>query len=215
MSLLKMTILSFKASGIKQLTDIPRMYMVMFNPASYKREFKIQYETQQPDKDNGSPPRVKGVEPETYNFDFLVDGTGAAGFKRNVFLDVESFKKTVGFDKSIGKGDLRYLVLLWGTMLLKCKIESISVNYTLFDSAGIPLRATISASFKECKDDPSGLFGKMDQFFDSDPVAGAMSVANVAFSAFNSVSQTVSIAQANDLDSIREKVTGSSIQLPK
>jgi hypothetical protein len=40
-----------------------------------------------------------------------------------------------------------------------------------------------------------------------------MSVANVAFQAFNTVDQTVAIAKANDLDSIRQSVTGGSIKL--
>ncbi len=40
MSLLKMTILSFKKKGEQQLTDIPQMYMAMFNPASTKQKQK-------------------------------------------------------------------------------------------------------------------------------------------------------------------------------
>ena len=147
MSLLKMTILSFDKSGAKQLTALPRVYTVMFNPTSYKLEYKVNYDTNQPDGSDGKSAPVKNIEPQQYSFDFLVDGTGAAGYKRDVLLDVESFKKTVGYDKNIGngKGSVRYLILLWGSMMLKCSIESISVNFTLFNAAGIPLRATISA----------------------------------------------------------------------
>lgn len=214
MSLLKMTILSFDKPGLKQLTAIPQVYIVMFNPTSYKLEYKVNYDTNQPDGSEGKSPVVKNVEPQQYSFDFLIDGTGAAGFKRNVLLDVESFKKTVGYDKKVGNGSVRYLILMWGSMMLKCSIESISVNYTLFNAAGIPLRATISASFKERKDDPDDFTKAMDDFFESDPVKDGLSVANIAFQAFNGVSQTIAIAEANDLNSIREKVTASSIKLP-
>ena len=152
MSLLKMTILSFDKPGAKQLTSIPQVYIVMFNPASYKLDYKVNYDTNQADGSEAAAPVVKNVEPQQYSFDFLIDGTGAAGFKRNVLLDVESFKKTVGFDKSMKS--VRYLILMWGTMMLKCSIENISVNYTLFNAAGIPMRATISATFKERNDEP-------------------------------------------------------------
>ena len=211
-----MTILSFDKTGSKQLTATPQIYVVMFNPTSYKLEYKVNYDTNQPDKSDGTPAIVKNVDPQSYSFDFLIDGTGAAGFKRNVLLDVESFKKTVGYDKSIanGIGSVRYLILLWGSMMLKCTIETISINYTLFSSAGIPLRATVSATFKESKDEPADFMKGVDKFFDSNPVKDGLSVANIAYQAFNATDQTIAIAKANDLDSIREKVTASSIKLP-
>jgi len=212
MSLLKMTILSFDKSGAKQLTSIPQVYIVMFNPASYKLDYKVNYDTNQADGSEATTPVVKNVEPQQYSFDFLVDGTGAAGFKRNVLLDVESFKKTVGFDKSMKS--VRYLILMWGTMMLKCSIENISVNYTLFNAAGIPMRAMISATFKERNDDPDDFTKGLDDFFEGDPVKDGLSVANIAFQVFNGVSQTVAIAETNDLNSIREKVTAASIKLP-
>jgi hypothetical protein len=214
MSLLKMTILSFSSSGVKQLTDIPQMYMVMFNPNSYKTELKVNYDEEQADKTEKKTPRFKNIGPKQFSFDFLVDGTGAAGYKRDVGFDVSSFIKVVGYDKNIGKGSIRYLLLLWGSFIQKCVIESISVNYTLFSSLGSPLRATISATFREYNDEPSELFKKVDEFFNSAPVQGALTVANVAFQAFNSVSQTVAIAKANDLDSIRANVDSNNLKLP-
>jgi Contractile injection system tube protein len=214
MSLLKMTILSFSATGIKQLTDIPQMYMVMFNPNSYKTELKVNFNEETPEKTETVKPRFKNVGPKQFNFDFVVDGTGAAGYKRDVGLDVKSFIKTVGYDKNIGSGSIRYLLLIWGGFIQKCVIESISVNYTLFSALGSPLRATISATFREYNDEPSELFKKIDSFLSSAPVQGAISVANAAFQVFNAVDQTVAIAKANDLDSIRAKVNSDNIKLP-
>lgn len=210
-----MTILSFSANGVKQLTDIPQMYMVMFNPNSYKTELKVNFDEEQPEKTDKKSPRFKNVGPKQFSFDFVVDGTGAAGYKRDVGLDVSSFIKVVGYDKNIGKGSVRYLLLLWGSFIQKCVIETISVNYTLFSALGSPLRATISATFREYNDEPSELFKAVDEFFNSAPVQGALTVANVAFQVFNSVSQTVAIAKANDLDSIRANVDADNLKLPK
>ncbi|MEJ7679304.1 MAG: hypothetical protein WKG06_15895 [Segetibacter sp.] len=167
MSLLKMTILSFSSTGIKQLTDIPQIYMVMFNPNTYKTEFKINYDITKPMKSDDSEklPRFSSIDSKQFSFDFIVDGTGAAGYKRDVGLDVKSFMKVVGYDvnskasaglqSAVGAAtgsaanipvpSIRKLMLMWGTFIQKCVIESITVNYTLFSSLGAPLRATISA----------------------------------------------------------------------
>jgi hypothetical protein len=194
-------------------------------------------------------PRFTSVESKQFSFDFLVDGTGAAGYKRDVGTDVRSFMKVVGYDVNLkaagglqsavaaaagadelaGAGSeanmsavsvpgVRYLMLLWGSFIQKCVIESITVNYTLFSSLGSPLRATISATFREYNDEPKGIIkditDTVNKFLDSGPVQGLMTVANIAFQVYNAVDQTVAIAKANDLDSIRESVTGSSIKLP-
>ena len=212
-----MTILSFSSTGLKQLTDLPQMYMAMFNPNSYKTELKVNFDETQPQKAESGKrlPRFTNVGEKQFSFDFLVDGTGAAGYKRDVGLDVKSFISTVGYDKKVGKdgGGIRYLILMWGTFIQKCVIETISVNYTLFSSLGSPLRATISAGFREYNDEPSELMKKIDSFLGSDIAQSAMSVANLAFSAFNAVDQTVSIAKSNDLDSIRATVNPASIKL--
>lgn len=218
MSLLKMTILSFSSTGLKQLTDLPQVYMAMFNPNSYKTELKVNFDEQQPQKAESGKrlPRFTNVGEKQFSFDFLVDGTGAAGYKRDVGLDVKSFINTVGYDKKVGKdgGGVRYLMLMWGSFLQKCVIESISINYTLFSSLGSPLRATISATFREYNDEPSELMKKIDSFLSSDVAQSAMSVANLAFSVYNAVDQTVAIASANNLDSIRVSVNGANMALP-
>ena len=42
-----------------------------------------------------------------------------------------------------------YLILNWGSLVFKCKLTSLSVNYTLFQKNGIPLRAKASVEFME------------------------------------------------------------------
>ena len=64
---------------------------------------------------------------------------------------------------------------------------------------------TLAAETFIVREPGSGTRLAMQQFF---------AQANVAFQVYNSVSQTVAIAKANDLDSIRETVTGGSIKLP-
>jgi hypothetical protein len=96
------------------------------------------------------------IEPQTMEFEFLFDQTGAlAGTQpseNGVEDSIESFKSlTLGYDGNIHR--TRYLKLVWGTLLFKCCLENLNVTYKLFKSDGTPLRATVTASFKEFKED--------------------------------------------------------------
>lgn len=237
MSLVKLTVLSFNnAGGPDLLAKPPMLYAAMFNPNSYKIEYKINYQPQQPNgatpsNSEGAAPTAgaptapaaagtttpttptggpAGEEPRTISFDFLIDGTGASGTKRNVFLDVELFKKTVGYQKSLNPtaGDtenlLPFLLLIWGTFIFQCKIESISVNFTLFDTFGIPLRATMSCTFREFP----GVLGNMGNPFESalnsNQFATAASVADLMAGVANLAQGVVSKAKDMDLNSLRQ-----------
>lgn len=41
----------------------------------------------------------------------------------------------------------RFLTLAWGTLLFKCRLETLDLNYTLFKPNGMPLRARADAKF--------------------------------------------------------------------
>ncbi len=235
MSLVKLTVLSFNnTGGADLLTQPPQLYSAMFNPNSYKIEYQIKYQEQRSNgavqgsaEPSATPPPVaaaatgtstptnssggpSGEEPRKMSFDFLIDGTGASGTKRNVFLDVEMFKKTVGYKKNLNptatdSGNLLpFLLLVWGTFIFQCKIESISVNFTLFDTFGIPLRATMSCTFREFP----GVLGNMGNPFESamnsEQFSSATSVANLLAGAANLAQGVISKAKDMDLDSLRQ-----------
>ena len=42
-----------------------------------------------------------------------------------------------------------YLLILWGTLVFKCRLQNMTINYKLFSPEGLPLRATVNATFKE------------------------------------------------------------------
>lgn len=244
MSLVKLTVLSFNnAGGPDLLIKPPMLYSAMFNPNSYKIEYKINYQAQQsignvPSNAEGeapvpgvpAPPKAPtglsatksdttpknstggpaGEEPRTISFDFLIDGTGASGTKRNVYLDVELFKKTVGYQKDLNptaddkKNLLPFLLLIWGTFIFQCKIESISVNFTLFDTFGIPLRATMSCTFREFPGVLGNMSNPLESAFNSKQFASAASVADLMAGVANLAQGVVAKAKDMDLNSLRQ-----------
>ena len=223
MALLKMTILSFKS--FENPTDLlkPRLFLAMFNPASYKIEYNFTKDKKIAPGSKQTEP-ISAVNPKKMTFDFLIDGTGANGdlIKQIVLLEINKFEKMVMPDKAeIGnfnalstninkdtemtvKLNLPKLLLVWGTFMFSCEIESYSVNYTLFNQLGIPLRATISATFNEVV-----MPEALDTFANSaelDAITNVASFLSTAFTITNNVAQAVEMARDENLNSLRQNI---------
>jgi hypothetical protein len=217
MALNKMTILAFKS--FDKPTDLlkPRLFMAMFNPATYKVEYTVTKDTKEPSGSNTADTPATAIPPRKMTFDFLFDGTGANGEKRLVLLETKNFENVVMPEKKDllstvlpAKENLKLpkLLLLYGTFMFSCEIESFSVNYTLFDTFGIPLRATISATFSEV--DPGAAVSFLNSVTDSPTVNTITNVAsflNNAFAITQNVGAAVAQARTEDLNSLRQKVT--------
>jgi hypothetical protein len=121
------------------------IYLAMFNPESFSVEHRVNYDKTTAPGRIGTESKFRNVEAQTVSFNFLIDGTGASGEKREVFADIELFKYVVGYFGEIHRP--HYLILQWGTFLMKCVLESMTIKYELFRPDGTPLRAAISASF--------------------------------------------------------------------
>lgn len=149
-------------------------------------------------------------------FDFVFDGTGANGEKRIVLLETKNFENVVMPEKkdllssvlpATENLKLPKLLLLYGTFMFSCEIESFSVNYTLFDTFGIPLRATINATFSEVS--PGAAMQFIDSITESAAVNTITNVAsflNNAFAITQNVAAAVEKARSEDLNSLRQQV---------
>jgi len=226
MALLKMTMLSFASFNNPMDLLKPRIFFAMFNPASYKMEYGFTKDATVTPGSGAQEKPVSAVNPQKMTFDFLIDGTGANGDNRIVLLEIKKFEKIVMPDKSdfaaFSSGisaaaglpgtsqpqtirlNLPKLLLVWGTFMFSCEIESYSVNYTLFNQLGIPLRATISATFNEVP-----MPAQLDAFNNSaqlDAVTNVASFLSTAYTFTNNVVQAVEMARKDDLNSLRQSV---------
>ncbi len=215
MALLKMTLLSFKSFDIKDMLT-PKIFFAMFNPASYK----IEYSFSKDEKVTSGAPKqtahITAVNMRKMTFDFLIDGTGANGDERIVLLEAKKFETMVMpekqdflslVSKNTPKAQLPKLLLLWGTFMFTCEIESFSVNYTLFNQIGIPLRATISASFSEVIADPNPDILSMSSDIGAvDTITNVASFLSTAYTITNNVSEAIAMGREQNLNSIRGQV---------
>lgn len=143
----QVTIIPVKETGGPLPTPIGPPYVVMFNPESLSVAEPHRYNVETPPGGSGSVVKYESTGARNFNFEFLIDGTGASGDKREVLEEVNKFKLATGFF-----GDLHrpaYLVLIWGTFIVKCVMTTMETRYTLFRKNGSPLRATIAANFTE------------------------------------------------------------------
>jgi len=217
MALMKMTILSFKSFDNPMDLLKPRIFLAMFNPDSYKVEYNFTKDTKETSGNENQTAPVTAISLKKMAFDFLVDGTGANGDQRIVLLETMKFEKVVmpekkDFDavanKSASHLTLPKLLLVWGTFMFSCEIESYSVNYTLFNQFGIPLRAKISASFNEIIPNPKlDVLDSLGDLEAVDTISNVASFLSTAFTVTNNVAQAVEMARDENLNSLRENVS--------
>lgn len=152
----RLKIAAFKDN--KFLTPLGYATTFIINPATYTHEHKVNYSEDVPVGAPGTPIMFKGIPPETISFDVIFDATGAIDApklfpvnKLPIGIQITTFKK-VCFTYNGDIHEPNYLILNWGTLVFKCKLSSLKVEYTLFQANGIPLRAKASCSFIQAID---------------------------------------------------------------
>ena len=128
-------------------------FEVMFNPEKYSRKYQAEYEKKRPKKGTASSHKFKGVKPQDFELEFVLDGTGASV---EGSVDVESsINDLINLaGRPVGKTHRPYyLKVFWGTILVRCVLLSVDANYTLFAPDGTALRATVRCKFSEVKSD--------------------------------------------------------------
>lgn len=154
--LLKMLILAYDTDDNGIMAGIPIPFPVMYNPESFTRSSAVNYERVEVPGSSGTEIRFDKIISDQVTFDFLFDATGASVNSINgeiaktvggVDLEIETFLELTKA-RSPQTHQTKSLTLVWGTFILTCKLESATVNYTLFAPNGRPLRAKVNAKFQ-------------------------------------------------------------------
>lgn len=142
------------------------VFSALINPETYTTREKVEFcDTQAPGR---SKPVLKfnKMPAQEMNFDFLFDGTGVVNTASLVSINIldpfeksktvtdqlDDFKKRVfQYEGEVHKP--YYLKIYWGTLLLKCVLTSIDIEYKLFNTDGAPIRAIAKCGFKEIIDE--------------------------------------------------------------
>ena len=229
-AVLKLTILPFEdVDGVLGLPAGPPI-IVQFNPETYTdtTEFKFGPDTP-PQGEVGGEAKFEGVNPKKFTFELLLDGTGvspapppagaldavAPSTGLSVVAQLELFKLTVGFSGNIHRP--RFLMLVWGRLIATTVLESYSVAYKLFSPAGLPIRATLSTTFREHI--PKGMGALLKNLASPDidhahQVIEGDRLTTIVNDVYKDPGYYLRVAEANALDSVRSLRPGEVLRLP-
>ena len=213
--LAKLTIMAFTDKN--RIIPIPgEEFRTMFNPEQYTKKYNICYAQKKGMNKPKGELVYQNTEAQTFSFDFLLDGTGAASEKVEVSRKVNEFLSVVyNYSGKIKRPN--YLKLYWGNELSSCVLNNVEVNYTLFRPNGTPLRAIIKATFKEDISDDflnklinrsSATLDKVRKIKDGDQLA------TMTQSMYGNIGRIAEIASINKLDNLRELPVGKNMLFP-
>lgn len=228
-ALLKLTIIPFEDSEGAMGPPAGPPFIVQFNPETYTDTTEIKYADTSAQGSSGAEAKFEQINPKKYSFELLLDGTGvspapppsgaldalAPSTGLSVVAQLELFKLTAGFSGNVHRP--RFLMLVWGRLVVTTVLENYSVNYKMFSPAGLPLRATLSVTFREHT--PKG-FGELLKNLASPDIQHGHQVlegehlSKLVHDVYKDASHCIDVARANRLHSLRRLAPGSVLYLP-
>lgn len=233
--LAKITIEAYSDAGFKNaikksgVTSKSRLSLP-YNPASLETSYSSSYsvkntikqENKKAEEDNL---KYDGIVPYTLAFTIILDAT----LPENSELDITetvSVLETFGYATHPDTGTPPYLKVSWGDTVwsqgkeeLHCRMSTMNVSYTLFDSNGKPLRASVRLSFVEQR--PTGDFKENMAVLslpkvnvsvpDLPALATLMALLVTTAAAANESIEYVNAAFENDLDNLHALVPGETL----
>jgi len=196
-------------------------FTIPVNPESYSQAYKIELKEKPAGGNQGSAPEYKFTSPEELKLDFTLDNTGT--IEGNVYdgtpvpKQVEKLLATVY--KMQGEAHRpSILKIQWGSFFtFDCVLSSLDINYVLFRPNGEPLRAKVSASFKQYTEPQIRTRQENKKSPDLTrviKVADGDTLPNLAYKSYGTPKYYPQVAYANKLMSIRTLRTGDDLVFP-
>src|ERR1044072_78207 len=196
-------------------------FTIPVNPESYSQAYKVELKDKPAGGNQGSAPEYKFTSPEELKLEFTLDNTGT--IEGNVYdgtpvpKQVEKLLATVY--KMQGEAHRpSILKIQWGSFFtFDCVLSSLDINYVLFKPNGEPLRAKVSASFKQYTEPQIRTRQENKKSPDLTrviKVADGDTLPNLSYKSYGTPKYYPQVAYANKLMSIRTLRTGDDLVFP-
>ncbi|NET44171.1 hypothetical protein [Okeania sp. SIO2B3] len=200
-------------------------FEVMFNPESYSLRYENVFQGYQGINTSGRMARYSLSKPQELSLKLILDNTGVTSMgitnllssgENDVYKRVQNFLKlTTEMDGNIHEP--KYLKIEWGDLNFSCRLQSLEVNYTLFNRSGQPTRAELNTVFvadiedckrvkKENKNSPDVYHSRMVKSGDKLPLMTQKIYGDPAY--------YIQIAKVNNLNNFRKLKTGMNLKFP-
>jgi len=197
-------------------------FEVMLNPSSYNHVYTIGYNKKETQGQLGSDTKFKGIQPEKIDFEIVIDGTGVVNLpipgkgSPDVKTQIKQLTEIVyKYDGS--NHEPNHVRLLWGSLIFFGRLESMTVDYSLFKPSGEPLRAKIKMSF-------TGFMSKEEEALRANrsspdlshmiEVKAGDTLPMLCYRIYKDPSYYVEVALANGITNFRDIRPGSKLHFP-
>lgn len=196
-------------------------FIIPVNPESYSQAYKVELKEKPAGGNQGSAPEYKFTSPEELKLEFTLDNTGT--IEGNVYdgtpvpKQVEKLLATVYKMKGEAHRP-SILKIQWGSFFtFDCVLSTLDINYVLFKPNGEPLRAKVSASFKQYTEPQ--IRSRQENKKSPDltrviRVADGDTLPNLSYKSYGTPKYYPQVAYANKLMSIRTLRTGDDLVFP-
>ena len=191
-------------------------FSVQINPSKITHQHSVQYTTTQPIGGSGSSSKFSKIAPEKLSMDLVFDNTGIVPGSQEVSKSISDLKQVVyNYNGKIHSPN--YLVISWGTIVFKCHLTSLNVNYSLFRPDGSPLRAKINLEFLGFSDalttalknnQSSPDLTHIIEFKEGD------NLPNLCYKIYGNVNYYKEVAKANNIVHYRSIPNGTKLYFP-
>lgn len=191
-------------------------YELMLNPKQFKRSVNISYNPTTTKSSFGQVNRFSQVNNEEVSIEFMIDGIGTTGQKRDVAADAEYFLAVCKGAAGLLERP-NFLRLNWGVVVMSAVLTSADVTYTLFKPDGTPIRAMVSASFREDRNKALSIAENARNVIANTNISYLAETENLATKAFDVYKKKVEptlIAKANGIKKFRDIAPGTKITFP-
>ncbi|NEQ36044.1 MAG: hypothetical protein F6K40_06995 [Okeania sp. SIO3I5] len=200
-------------------------FEVMFNPESYSLKYENVFQTYQGINTSARMVKYSLSKPQELSLKLILDNTGVTSMgatnllssgENDVYKRVQTFLKlTTDMDGNIHEP--KYLKIEWGDLNFSCRLQSVQINYTLFNRSGQPTRAELETVFcgdiedskrvkKENKNSPDVYHSRMVKTGDKLPLMTQTIYGDPAY--------YIQIAKVNNLNNFRKLKTGTNLKFP-
>lgn len=215
--LTKLKFTAYKAIDFSEKNTEAGEYEVMFNPASISVKLQVDREESQGNGSTTSEMRFKMIKPQDYQFEFIIDGTGAVtAEKKSIPDEAERFLKVV-YTYNGSTHAPNYVMVRYGAVLLKTVMKTVDVNYTLFKADGTPLRAKVTITMTSCVDQE---LSEMINSKSSPDLTHKRTVKqterliSMSYGIYDSNNYYLDVAKINGLNSFRKVAAGTDVFFP-
>lgn len=200
--------------------DKARSFKFMLNPSDYDHSYEIGYNKKEAIGQSGSAAKFSGVKPERLKFSALIDGSGAVGKTDASPDDVKDQIKgllNIVYKYDGDKHEPSYVRVLWGSQIFFGRLDTISVDNTLFKPTGEPLRAKVQLSF-------TGFMSKEEEALRANRSSPDMShlieveagdtLPLLCYRVYRDSSYYLEVARINNMTDFRDIKPGSKLHFP-